>query len=216
MTIVRAIFGVIMATVAFHCAPAQSQQLSYADQLIERYADIQVNVPAGEREKPMILLLQDAVSYRALHPDDAAAWITTGRIRAGHAAAQDVTRMLGLMKQVKTDMETAISLDPAAQEGRAQAFLGMLYTVLPGWPLSFGDDKKGALLMDAALRINATNSPNCYYYARYLIAKKQYQKAREYLLRARTAVNADAAHPRWQKFQQKNIEGSLQAISGKL
>jgi hypothetical protein len=91
----------------------------------------------------------------------------------------------------------------------------MLYTVLPGWPLSFGDDKKGQLLMDEGLRINATGSPNCYYYAQYLIAKKQYQKAREYLLRARAAVDADVAHPHWQKFQQKNIETALHAISGK-
>jgi hypothetical protein len=123
--------------------------------------------------------------------------------------------MLGLMKEVKTDMETAISLDPAAQEGRAQAFLGMLYMLLPGWPLSFGDEKKAALLMDGAMKINATNATNCYYYARYLVEEKQYEKAREYLLKASAAVNADLAHPHWQEFQKKNIADTLQTISGK-
>ena len=216
MTTIHAIFGVIMTTVVFHCVPAQSQQLSYPEQLIERYSDIQVNVPVGEREKPMAVLLQEAVSYRDLHPDNAAAWITAGRIRAGHASLLGVTSMLGQMKQVKADMETAISLDPAAQEGRAQAFLGMLYTLLPGWPLSFGDGKKGDLLMTEAMNISDTNPTNCYYYARYLISKKQYQKAQVYLLRARAAVNADTAHPYWQKFQQKNIADSLHVISGNL
>ena len=212
----RTVLGLMLIGAIVQSASAQAPQLSYLEELIERFSDIQVNVTAGDRDKPMTALLHDAVSYRDAHPENAEAWITTARIRAGHAATQGMTSKLGLLNVVKADLEKALSLNRAAQEGRALAFLGMLYMVLPGWPLSFGDERKAALLMDEAMKINATNSANCYYYARYLMEKKQYQAAQDFLLKARAAVNADVAHPRWQKFQQKNIADALQINSGKL
>jgi tetratricopeptide (TPR) repeat protein len=197
-------------------AVAMSQSLTKAEQLIEQLCEIQLNVTdKAKAEEALKLLLQDAESYRDANPEQAEAWLVTARIRAVYARSQGMSA-LAMAKQVKAEFEKAIALNPVAQQGMAQGYLGNVYLSVPGWPLSYGDADKGVQMMQDTLAANPDNALINLFFAQYLVAEKQYQEAQGYVNKASEVINADAAHPLWQQLQQRNIANLQQTITEKL
>lgn len=94
---------------------------------------------------------------------------------------------LGALKYAKAArnyLNQSIAIDPTIYGASAHAVLGRIYTSIPGWPLAFGDKKKGEMNMLKAIEISPDGMDSNITYASYLLEEKQFSKARHYLLKA--------------------------------
>jgi Tfp pilus assembly protein PilF len=80
-------------------------------------------------------------------------------------------------------------LDENALSGSAMTSLGVLYHKLPGWPISFGNDKKAEKLLKHALEINPDGIDPNYFYAGFLFDNGKYEQALKF---AKKALDAPA------------------------
>ena len=94
---------------------------------------------------------------------------------------------LGLVKEARTELETALRLDPRALDGSAYTSLGSLYYQVPGWPVGFGDDAQAEKLLKQALAINPGGIDPNYFYGDFLSRQKRYAEARTALEQALAA-----------------------------
>lgn len=124
----------------------------------------------------------------AAHGDSAELLIWNGIIKSSFAGVKGGLGALGLVKDARKSLETALQLDDRALAGSAYTSLGTLYYQVPGWPVGFGSDKKAVELLHKALEINPDGIDPNYFYADYLLQKKQYEEAERYLLKAQQAA----------------------------
>jgi len=103
------------------------------------------------------------------------------------AGAKGGLGALGLVKEAKAELETALRLDPQALDGSAYTSLGSLYYQVPGWPVGFGDDAQAEKLLKQALAINPGGIDPNYFYGDFLARQKRYAEARTALERALAA-----------------------------
>jgi tetratricopeptide (TPR) repeat protein len=100
--------------------------------------------------------------------------------------------------------------------GSAYTSLGVLYYKVPGWPLSFGNNKKALNDLKKGLELNPDGIDSNYFYAEYLYEEEDdYQKAKTYLLKAQNAP-ARATRPLADQGRQKEINQLMQKIENKL
>lgn len=184
-------------------------------ELIERFHELNLNIPLEEQREPLEELLNEAQIYRDANTDDPGAWIACGLIQASYGRARGISG-LGNFKDARANFETAIELDDRAFSGYSQAFLGRLYVQLPSWPLSYGSNKKALELLQTALQIDPNSGANKYYYGVYLIENEEYQEAVQYLESAKSGPPPSSNAPFWQASILKSLEEDLQSIQGKL
>lgn len=141
-----------------------------------------------EQEKAFEVLMEQAKAAIVSSPNSAEILIWDGIIKSSYAGAKGGFGALSLAKQAKKSLERAIKVDSAALDGSAYTSLGALYYKVPGWPLGFGSDKKAVQLLEKALEINPNGIDSNYFYADYLLQKKQYALAEHHLLKAQDAV----------------------------
>ena len=113
------------------------------------------------------------------------------------------------------DLEKAMELDANALDGSAYTSLGTLYFKVPGWPVGFGSDKKAAQLLEQALAINPDGIDPNYFYADYLISRKNYNEAEQFLLKAQQAAPR-AGRERADAGRQAEIRDALASVREKL
>ena len=114
--------------------------------------------------------------------------IWNGIIKSSFAGAKGGLGALGLVKDARKSFEAALKIDDRALDGSAYTSLGSLYYQVPGWPVAFGSDKKAVELLHKALEINPDGIDSNYFYADYLLRKKEYEEAERYLLKAQQAA----------------------------
>jgi tetratricopeptide (TPR) repeat protein len=110
--------------------------------------------------------------------------VWNGIIKSAFAGVKGGLGALSYAKQAKKQLEASLEIDPGALNGSAYASLGTLYSKVPGWPVGFGNDKKAVQFLKKALVINPDGIDPNYFYADYLLDKKDYAGAEEYLLKA--------------------------------
>ncbi|HSG93105.1 MAG TPA: hypothetical protein VK999_05275, partial [Methylotenera sp.] len=120
-------------------------------------------------------------------PNQADILIWRGIIHSSYAGIKGGMGALSLAKTAKADLEAALKLDDKALDGSAYTTLGTLYFKVPGWPLGFGDDDKAEALLKTALKLNPQGIDSNYFYALFMMDKKNYQVAEQYLLKAQQA-----------------------------
>ena len=213
----------IWALIACVCislvSTVQAQPVSSIDQLLELYAETHLKFTTDQQlEEPLLQLLMEAERIRDENPNDADAWIATGRIRFAYANTQGMIGFFSLSKTSRNELQQAISLDRNAMSGFAQSMLGLLYVGLPPWPVSFGSKKKGKQMYAEALSINDADLGNNYYYGMYLAGDGQYQYAKQRLQQARSRAIAEgeSAYPMQQALYLREIDELLQSIEEKL
>jgi tetratricopeptide (TPR) repeat protein len=133
-------------------------------------------------------LIERADSAVASHPDSAELLIWTGIIKSSFAGVKGGLGALGLVKEARGSLETAMKIDATALRGSAYTSLGSLYYQVPGWPVGFGSDKKALKFLQKALEINPDGIDPNYFYADYLLKQKDYEEAERYLLKAQQAA----------------------------
>ncbi|MFK8011815.1 MAG: tetratricopeptide repeat protein, partial [Marinicellaceae bacterium] len=92
-------------------------------------------------------------------------------------------------KHAKNSFEQAIKIDGSALNGSAYTSLGVLYYKVPGWPLSFGSDKKAMKYLKKGLELNPNGIDSNYFYAEFLYDEEsEYEQAKTYVLKAQNAI----------------------------
>jgi tetratricopeptide (TPR) repeat protein len=141
--------------------------------------------------------------------------VWNGIIKSAFAGVKGGLGALSYAKQAKKQLEASLEIDPGALNGSAYASLGTLYSKVPGWPVGFGNDKKAVQFLKKALVINPDGIDPNYFYGDYLLDKKDYAGAEEYLLKA---LNAEprAERPIADAGRKQEIDVALAVVRKKL
>lgn len=152
-----------------------------------RWAEINYQVPAAQREAEFAKLAAEADTLVRSNPQDAELHIWRGIILSTYAGAKGGLGALDLVKQSKTSLERALALDPKALHGSAYTSLGALYYQVPGWPIGFGDDEQAEKLLKQALQLNPNGIDPNYFYGDFLFRQARYSEAKRALEKAQAA-----------------------------
>jgi tetratricopeptide (TPR) repeat protein len=158
--------------------------MDFETQLVDiqqRWAEIQYQMPEGEREKAFENLAGDAEAFVVHYPDRAEPLIWKGIVLSAYAGAKGGLGALGLVKEARKTLEAAIAIDPDALDGSAYTSLGSLYYQVPGWPLSFGDEKQAEEFLRKALAINPDGIDQNYFFGDFLMEQGERKRAMIYL-----------------------------------
>lgn len=151
-----------------------------------RWAEINYQLPAADREKDFAKLSAEAASMVRNDPA-AELLIWQGIILSTYAGAKGGLGALDLVKQAKASLEEAIKLDPKALDGSAYTSLGALYYQVPGWPVGFGDEEQAEVLLKKALAMNPDGIDPNYFYGDFLYREGRYTQAQAVLEKALAA-----------------------------
>ena len=207
--------GILLALWLPALAPSARAELG-ADiaHLQQRWAEVNYQLEGRTQLSAFEQLIEEAERATAANPDAPEAWIWSGIIKSTFAGAKGGLGALSLAKQSKSDLETAMQLGDEALQGSAYTSLGALYFKVPGWPLGFGDKDRAEELLLKALSLNPDGIDSNYFYASYLIDRKRFDEAREYLLKAQQAP-ARPERPLADAGRQREIAEALEAIRGR-
>ncbi|OQW73217.1 MAG: hypothetical protein BVN35_11965 [Proteobacteria bacterium ST_bin11] len=129
-------------------------------------------------------LLEKAAELTKRYPHAAEPKIWQATIIATNAAFQSALTALSSLQTAKALLEEAIAQNPNALDGAAYVTLGTLYYMVPGWPVSFGDNQLAEQMLKASLKINPNGIDANYFYADYLLEQDRTAEAEEYLRKA--------------------------------
>lgn len=197
---------------SFALSEQGQQQLQ---QLQSRWAEINYQLPAKQREAAFAALSKQAEQAVEAEPKAAELLIWRGIILSTYAGAKGGLGALGLVKQAKASLERALEADPEALSGSAYTSLGSLYYQVPGWPIGFGDDDKAESLLKRALSINPNGIDPNYFYGDFLQRNKRYSEAKAVLEKALQAP-ARPGRALADQGRRAEIEALLAKVQSKL
>ena len=156
-------------------ADTMEQQIA---QVQNEWARIKYQVPDKKTQLEDIAKLEDdSTKLTAAFPDRAEPKIWQAIVLSTDAGIINGISGLPKLKTAKKLLEAAIAISPDALEGSAQTSLGSLYYQVPGWPISFGDNKKADTYLQAALKTNPDGIDANFFYGDFLARAGQYDKA---------------------------------------
>ncbi len=161
--------------------PALDRQIAT---LQHDWEHIEYRTPESEHEAKFEALAHQAHEVTAQFPQRAEPHVMEGIALSYWAGAKGGMGALGIITQAKTEFETAVGIDPRALDGSALSHLGVLYYRVPGWPVAFGDTRKAEQMFKQALAVNPADIDSNYFYAGYLVSRKDYAAAMHYLEQA--------------------------------
>jgi len=141
----------------------------------------------SEQKQAFEALSASAHQLSSENPTRAEALTWEGIVLSTYAGVKGGLGALGLAKKSRALFERALEIDPLALQGSAYTSLGVLYSKVPGFPVSFGDDDKARELLLKALSINADGIDTNYFYAQFLCDQKRCSQALPYLEKAAKA-----------------------------
>jgi tetratricopeptide (TPR) repeat protein len=156
--------------------------------LMRSYDAALYDSPSDEAKRPAFAALsRQADKLAQQHPMSGESRVVKGLVQA---ELSGVELNLTLAKQARETLEASLAITPNTYAADAYTMLGSLYSVLPSFPISFGDNKKARECFLKALAINPSGlSPNLNY-AQLLFKQDDYTGALKY------ATTALAAPPR--------------------
>lgn len=184
-------------------------------ELQRQWAIANYQLAGEEQNKAFSTLIADAEVATKVDADSAEVWIWDGIIKSSYAGVKGGLGALALVKSSRKSLERAVELNGNALQGSAYTSLGVLYYRTPGWPIAFGDHKKAKELLQQAIKIDPDGIDTNYFYGDYLIGEKEYQEAKKYLLKAKSAaprVGREVAD----QGRQQEIEQALAVVEKKL
>jgi tetratricopeptide (TPR) repeat protein len=142
----------------------------------------------GDAEfKQLQALARRANRNSADHPGDAAALTWDAIVLSTLAEKKGGLGALSLVKEAKLKLEQAEAIDGSVLHGSVYASLGTLYAKVPGWPISFGNERKAREYLERALALNPQGLDVNYFYADFLADNDEPQQALIYVEKALSA-----------------------------
>lgn len=212
MTItIKLAIALLVATCSFQARADLDSDIAHLQQ---RWAEVNYQLEGKTQLSEFDRLVSEANAVTRMYPDAAESWIWSGIIKSTYAGAKGGLGALSLAKESKADLEKALTLDDTALDGSAYTSLGTLYYSVPGWPVGFGNDDKAQDLLTKALALNPDGIDSNYFYGSYLVTKKRYAEARQYLNKAQHAPPRPD-RPLADEGRQREIREALAEIANK-
>ncbi len=193
---------------------AQSTE-EVVSELQKEWAVANYEMKGDAQIKAYEVLIEKADVSLAENSGSAEILVWNGIIKSAFAGVKGGLGALSYAKQARKQLEASLEIDASVLNGSAYASLGTLYSKVPGWPVGFGNDKKALQFLKKALEINPDGIDPNYFYADYLLDKKDYAGAEEYLLKALNA-KPRAARPIADAGRKQEIDVALAVVRKKL
>ncbi|MFT5658740.1 MAG: tetratricopeptide (TPR) repeat protein [Gammaproteobacteria bacterium] len=180
-----------------------------------QWAKVNYQLKGDQQESAFKALLSHSGALTQVYPNDAEIWIWHGIVQSSYAGAKGGLGALSLAKASKASLEKALELDDKALDGSAHTSLGILYHKVPGWPLSFGSDKKAQQYLQNAIAINPSGIDPNYFYGEFLYDNREYAEAKKYL---ELAMQAPPRHdrPLADKSRQQEVTKALAQVNSQI
>ncbi len=165
--------------------PLQASELNSSIALLEStWTKLYYQSDEGQQKQAYPRLLEQAADLVKRFPAAAEPKIWLATIMATNAAFEPSLTALSTLNRAREELEESIRIDPKALEGAAYVTLGTLYYMLPGWPVSFGDNDKAEQLLKVSLQINPKGIDANYFYADFLLRQDRAAEAEVFFLQA--------------------------------
>ena len=132
-------------------------------------------------------LARNANRLATTFPDSAEALTWDGIVLSTLAEKKGGIGALSLVREARLKLEKAEQISPTVLDGSIFASLATLYSKVPGWPLSFGNDKRARYYFKKALEVNPDGLDINFFYAEYLADNDEDALALEYVEKALSA-----------------------------
>lgn len=199
---------------------------AFADEMLDNelatlqhaWAKATYQTSKDQQEPAFKALTEQAHQLTTQHPDANEAMIWEAIVLSGYAKSMGPLHPVNALKaaeQARDLLLASIKTNPQALHGSAYTTLGSLYFRVPGWPIGFGDKKKGREYLEKAIQLNPTGIDSNYFYADFLRAQGDYSQAVTYYQKALQAParpgreDADAG-------RKQEIEEGLRLAQSKL
>lgn len=185
-------------------------------QIQKQWAVINYQTDKDSKEDEFEKLAQIATQYVLKNPENAHALAWEGIVYSTYAGVAGTFSAGKLAKHAKKSFEQAIKIDGSVLNGSAYTSLGVLYYKVPGWPLSFGSDKKAMKNLKKGLEYNPDGIDSNFFYAEFLMDEEDdYKLAKQHVLKAQNAVPRPK-RPLADSGRQKEVAALLKKINEEL
>jgi tetratricopeptide (TPR) repeat protein len=147
----------------------------------EQWAEIKYKQPEKQQAESFGKLAAQARQAVEANPGVAEVLIWEGIVLSSEAGAKGGLGALGLAKEAKERLDTALKLNDKALAGSAYTSLATLYAKVPGWPLGFGDKERAEEFFKKSLAINPNGIDPNFFYGEYLADRDRVAEARTFL-----------------------------------
>ncbi|MBF4990276.1 hypothetical protein INP79_04085 [Methylophilus sp. QUAN] len=218
--------GAIVKRLIIYTCLALLTRAAFADEALDNelaslqhaWAKATYQTSKDQQEAAFKTLTEQAHQLTAKNPEANEAQIWEAIVLSGYAKSMGPLHPVNALKaaeQARDLLLASIKTNPQALNGSAYTTLGSLYFRVPGWPIGFGDKKKGREYLEKALQLNPAGIDSNYFYADYLRAQGDYSQAVTYYQKALQAParpgreDADAG-------RRQDIEEGLKLAQSKL
>ena len=155
--------------------------------LQHKWATINYELEDEEQLTSFLQLIEQAKDLvrQSSNSAESLTWLAISQ--SSTASAKGGLGALDFAERAKENLERAIEKEETVLDGTALTVLAALYHKVPGWPVSFGSDKKAEKLFKRALEINPHGMDQNFFYAEYLFDEGEYKEAQAFLTRAQNA-----------------------------
>ena len=147
-----------------------------------RYQVTIIEQQPGDRAAAFTKLAGQAEVLRQANPHRPEPLIWKGIALAAQAKYQGLSALRSI-REARELLEAALRMDEKAAGPIAYNALGLIYHKAPGWPISFGDDKKAEAYFKKALAAASVLDTH-YRYGEFLIDRGQVEEGRKHLQQA--------------------------------
>ena len=161
----------------------QKMPSDFAQEIAQlRYRVTQIDVESTNKLSDFLELARHADAAIKKYPDRAEPLVWKGIALAARAKYQGLSA-LAVVREARDVLERAIHMDPSTSDAAAYNALGMLYHKVPGWPVSFGSNRKARDYFEKAIA-QSSNLDTCFRYGEFLLDIGETQEGLRYLKRA--------------------------------
>ena len=194
----------------------QAQMTDEVTQIQKQWAIINYQTAEDDKVDAFEKLSKIATKLVLDNPENVHALIWEGIVYSTYAGVAGTFSAGKLAKYAKGSFEQAIKIDGSALYGSAYTSLGVLYYKVPGWPLSFGSDKKAMKYLKKGIELNPVGIDSNYFYAEFLFDEEnEYTLAKQHITKAKNA-EPRPTRPIADMGRQKEVKTLLNKINKKL
>ena len=215
----------IFSTIIFVAALGFSQQALAADnpalnadvaKLAQAWDHAKYEIAdKDQQQQAMAALSDEADKVTARYPNAPEPLIWNAIIKSSEAGLSNGFTALGLVKDSRKLLEKAEAIDPDAMHGAISITLGSLYYQVPGFPISFGSDRKARKFLEQAIATAPNDIDANYFYGDFLMKQGDYKKASAVLQHALAAPARDGREI-GDKGRRQEVKELLSEIDQKL
>lgn len=189
-----------------HASAANAIAQQAVQPLKDQWAEVFYRMPPKEQGPKLAVFLTQARDLVRRYPQAAEPLLMEALVLCSQAGSDGGLGALGKVKEAREVLNRAIAIDPLAMEGSAYVMLGNLYYRLPGWPLSFGDNKVARQYLETALRHFPDNLDTNFFYGDFLLDRGEFDKALVHLEKAEKAPVSEDARLSDLKLKQELVQ----------